>query len=205
MIFCGLYYYFSNKIWNAFRFACAYITEDSFRPSHDLLHLNSTSAASTTTTTTGMGSISKRDLFILSRLHTTLQEVNSAIGSYLFGAATTALHSFFLYDVCDTYLELLKPVFAAAAEEGADPIARDRKSIAQLTLYTVLEQFLRLTHPLMPFVTEELWQRLPNRALLWPEVSSIMLAPYPEPVPQWFSPQVEADFELLKEVNWWWL
>mmetsp|Transcript_12904 Transcript_12904/g.17693 ORF Transcript_12904/g.17693 Transcript_12904/m.17693 type:complete len:1013 (+) Transcript_12904:198-3236(+) len=187
------YRQFCNKIWNAFRFACAYITEDSFLPSHDLLLLSSSSTSSS------ISSISKRDLFILSRLHTTLQEVNSAIGSYLFGAATTALHSFFLYDVCDTYLELLKPVFTAAAASDADQIARDRKSTAQLTLYTVLEQFLRLTHPLMPFVTEELWQRLPQRQLLWPEVSSIMLAPYPEPVPQWFNPLVEADFELLKE------
>ena len=88
---------------------------------------------------------------------------------YTFGAATSAVHSFFLYDVCDLYLELLKPVMYDESEAN-----KDRKYSAQATLYTVLEQTLRLMHPFMPFVTEELWQRLPNRTMLT-DVPSIMI------------------------------
>ena len=173
----------SNKIWNAFRFATAYVSE--FVPSPDF-HLSIAANPHA----------SKRDLFVLSRLNRTIQETNLAIASYLFGAATTSLHSFFLYDVCDLYLELLKPVFADESEANLP-----RKRVAQAALYTVLEQFLRLAHPLMPFVTEELWQRLPNRKLLIPHVPSIMVASYPESVPAWLNSEVEVDVELLKEVT----
>lgn len=120
--------------------------------------------------------------------------------NYSFGALASALHSFFIYEVClififiiiliiiiisqfcDVYLELIKPVvgYAAAAatassssgsasasnESTSDSNEKTRlevRKLAQMTLYTCLEQYLRLTHPLMPFVTEELWQRLPHR------------------------------------------
>jgi valyl-tRNA synthetase len=59
---------------------------------------------------------------------------------------------------CDLYLEIVKPVMYDDSEAS-----KGRRQCAQATLFTVLEQFLRLLHPLMPFVTEELWQRLPNR------------------------------------------
>jgi hypothetical protein len=78
------------------------------------------------------------------------------------------------------------------------PANVDRKYCAQATLYTVLEQFLRLMHPLMPFVTEELWQRLPNRELLT-DVPSIMIAPYPTAVPAWRNPEAEAQMDVVKE------
>ena len=69
--------------------------------------------------------------------------------AYVFGNVTSCLHSFFLYDFCDVYLELSKPVFLDTSVEGAPA-----REAAQATLYTILEQYLRLAHPLMPFVTE---------------------------------------------------
>ena len=72
------------------------------------------------------------------------------------------------------------------------------RNVAQATLYTVLEQFLRLCHPLMPFVTEELWQRLPNISQMTSK-QSIMISPYPVGVSIWTRPDVESDMELIKE------
>jgi valyl-tRNA synthetase len=172
----------SNKLWNAFKFALAYVSED-FTPSADM-HLK----------ICGNSAASKRDLYILSRLNSTIKDCNLAISGYLFGAATSALHSFFLYDVCDLYLELLKPVFADQTEDN-----KGCRQIAQTTLFVVLEYFLRLSHPMMPFVTEELWQRLPNRRLFI-DIPSVMIAKYPEADESWFNPTIESNMELVKEV-----
>lgn len=105
-----------------------------------------------------------------------------------------------MYDVCDVYIEIVKPVFAQAPEgvDGKASSPNPGRLAAQATLYTTIEHFLRLLHPIMPFVTEELWQRLPNRALLQ-TAESIMIAPYPVPEAAWASPAVEADMEIVKE------
>lgn len=84
--------------------------------------------------------------------------------------ATDEVYSFWLYEVCDVYIEAIKDITA----EGA-PL--EAKRSAQHTLYTVLDNGLRLLHPIMPFVTEELWQRLPRRPT--DQTKSIMLAKYP--------------------------
>ncbi len=175
------YRQFCNKIWNAFRFALNYVGE--FTPSPSMASEIAASPAA-----------SKRDMYILSRLNAVIKECNLTIGGYLFGAATSALHSFFLYDVCDLYLEVVKPVISDKTEGNAE-----KMHMAQATLYTVLEQFLRLAHPMMPFVTEELWQRLPNRQHLT-TIESIAVSAYPEAVDEWFNPQVEADMEQVKEI-----
>lgn len=174
------YRQFCNKIWNAFRFATMYVTD--FVP---LLAMNRQILHSL--------AVSKRDIFILSRLNATTNEVNSALASYQFAAATTALYSFFMYDFCDLYLELIKPVFADQSEQNAS-----RKRTTQATLYTVLEQYLRLLHPLMPFVTEELWQRLPHRAY-YMDYETIMLAPYPKNIEEWTNNEAERNMNLIKE------
>lgn len=188
------YKQFCNKIWNAFRFATNYL--------QDFIPL------------VGMGrqilhslDVSKRDRFILSRLNAATVEVNKAMESYTFANATTALYSFLLYDLCDVYLELVKPVFMAAAAAAAgstDSAAADaqitpKKRVTQATLYTVLEQYLRLLHPFMPFITEELWQRLPYREQLTEE-PSIMLARYPVGLPEWQDEAAEKDMATVREV-----
>jgi len=174
------YRQFCNKLWNAVRFALTYVSDLIPTPT---LHLEIANHPS----------ISKRDLYILSRLHSTIKECNLQLNLYTFGLATTALHSFFLYDVCDVYLELIKPIVNDLSPEN-----QSTRFAAQATLYTVIEQFLRLSHPFMPFVTEELWQRLPNRSSLT-KIESIMISPYPEEVPSWFRPDIENEFDILKE------
>lgn len=176
------YRQFCNKIWNAFRFATTYLQD--FVP---LLGMNRQILHSI--------HVSKRDLFILSRLNATTNEVNRSLETYAFANATTALHSFLLYDFCDVYLELVKPVFSNTADENH----YDKKRVTQATLYTVLEQYLRLLHPFMPFITEELWQRLPMRDQLTDE-PSIMLAAYPKDIDEWTNPAAEKDMEMVKEV-----
>lgn len=79
-----------------------------------------------------------RDLFILSRLNATIEECNQQLTDYNFGAVASCLHSFFLYDVCDLYLELLKPVISDTSEANTET-----RKCAQATLFTVLEQYLR--------------------------------------------------------------
>lgn len=175
------YRQFCNKIWNAVKFALMYVQD--FNPSK-------TTAASITS----MKGVSARDLAVLHSFNKTLTDVNNAMTAYVFGDVTTALHSFFIYELCDVYLELSKPVFLDESAEGAD-----RRLAAQATLYTILEQYLRLAHPLMPFVTEELWQRLPNRAGLT-DVPSIMIAEYPKPEPSWDNEAAAAALKSLKEV-----
>ena len=176
------YRQFCNKMWNAVRFALTYVSD--FKPSPTL--------ASEIPSIEG---VSQRDLFILHRLNQTIEDIDINMKAYLFGNVTSALHSFFLYDVCDVYLELVKPVFFDTDTSDA---ACKRKWAAQATLYTVLEQYLRLCHPIMPFVTEELWQRLPNMLLL-ESTESIMLAAYPKSVAAWHNPVVQSQMDLAKE------
>jgi len=195
------YRQFCNKLWNAVKFALTYVGD--FVPAGPQFHLAIASHPG----------VAKRDLFILSRLAATVRDVDACLGDYNFGTAVSMLHSFFLYDVCDTYVELVKPVLSpwqqgdaaaaaagggAAAAPAADAPSADRKFCAQATLYTVIEHYLRLLHPIMPFVTEELWQRLPNRASLQcPQ--SIMIAQYPSVVPEWLNPAIEADMAVVKD------
>jgi valyl-tRNA synthetase len=107
-------------------------------------------------------------LWILSRLAHTIETVDKAFENYEFSIATQSCYSFWLYDLCDNYLECLKPVFQSGDEE--------RKTIARRVLYTCLDLGLRLLSPFMPFITEELFQRLPRSN---EEISSICVAPFP--------------------------
>ena len=173
------YRQFCNKIWNAFKFTLTYIK--GFEPfaGMDQFILGSELAQ-------------PRERWIISRLNTTIAECDAAIASYLFGNATSALHSFFLYDVCDVYLEVCKPVFNDLSEGNVEQIR-----ITQATLYLVLEAFLRLAHPMMPFLTEELWQRLPLRKLV-NGAHSIMVASYPSPTEDWTSAAAEKNMSLVQ-------
>ena len=174
------YRQFCNKIWNAFKFTMTYVKD--FTPFADMQSyvLNSSHAQ-------------PRDLWILSRLNATIVETDNAITSYLFGNATTALHSFFLYDLCDVYLEISKPVFADTSAENAEQVR-----LTQAVLYVVLEIFLRLAHPFMPFLTEELWQRLPLRKVI-DASPSIMIAAYPKASEENNRTEAEKAMELVKD------
>eukprot|EP00604_Paraphysomonas_vestita_P004168 CAMPEP_0174821978 /NCGR_PEP_ID=MMETSP1107-20130205/11936_1 /TAXON_ID=36770 /ORGANISM="Paraphysomonas vestita, Strain GFlagA" /LENGTH=974 /DNA_ID=CAMNT_0016039717 /DNA_START=170 /DNA_END=3095 /DNA_ORIENTATION=- len=180
------YRQFCNKLWNAVRFAVTYLTD--FTPWSNMRNEIVTNPF-----------VSSRDLYILSKLNTLTADCNRYLETYVFGAVASALHSFFIYEFCDVYLELIKPVVGYASQTSdseQDNTKRETKRVAQMTLYTCLEQYLRLTHPLMPFVTEELWQRLPNRELL-DSTPTIMLSNYPTAESSWFNPEKEEDMTIV--------
>jgi valyl-tRNA synthetase len=124
------------------------------------------------------------DRWILDRLVSTARAVEAAIDEFRLDEATTALHRFFWGDVCDWYLELVKPSLQAAQAGEATEAAL----VTRVTLARVLDATLRLMHPFIPFVTEELWQKLPKPTgydtpkgpVTRPE--SIMVAPFPSGV-----------------------
>jgi valyl-tRNA synthetase len=114
---------------------------------------------------------SPADRWIRSRLGATIAEVRTQLEAYRFDLAAQALYEFAWYDYCDWYLELSKP-----ALHSADASATQKRGTRQ-TLVQVLESFLRLLHPMMPFITEEIWQSVaPLAAKTGP---TVMLQPYP--------------------------
>jgi valyl-tRNA synthetase len=152
---------FCNKLWNATRFALKYI--EGFEPTPNMLEDLMAS-----------GKLQTRDKFIISRLMKGFGEMNGHFKAYKFGDAQQTSYQLWMEDLCGTYLELIKPIMNDASEEN-----KDARWAAQATLWVAFDSGLRMLHPMMPFVTEELWQRLPGRGTLG-ETKSIMLAPYPE-------------------------
>jgi valyl-tRNA synthetase len=154
---------FANKIWNAARFCL----------------LNSEGASLSTEALQAREGLALHDRWILSRLNRTARDVNAAIADYQFHEAVQTLYHFFWDDFCDWYIELSKMDVTA---EQASP----ERDAARTRLITVLEQALRLLHPFMPYITEELWQRLPGagEGLLHQAYRSseptIMLTAYPQ-------------------------
>ncbi|XP_078502147.1 valine--tRNA ligase isoform X1 [Lissotriton helveticus] len=148
------YRHFCNKLWNATKFAIRGLGE-GFQPER---------------TSQPSGQESLIDRWVLSRLCHAVELCQSSFESYDFPTITTAIYNFWLYELCDVYLECLKPVFFGT-DERAILVARN-------TLYTCLDTGLRLLSPIMPFVSEELFQRLPRRSPQDPP--SISVTPYPD-------------------------
>ena len=123
--------------------------------------------------------------WILSRLQHTVEIVNISLAAYNMDDACTALYEFLWNEYCDWFVELSKP--ALQGEDG--PI----KDSTRQTLYTVLETTLRLLHPIMPFVTEEIWQNLPHTT----EAESISTAPYPNADESLLDRKAEAGMALV--------
>ncbi|HLS82955.1 MAG TPA: class I tRNA ligase family protein, partial [Steroidobacter sp.] len=129
---------------------------------------------------------SAADRWILSRFEQAKREVIEAIEGYRFDLAAQALYEFTWNEYCDWYLELSKPVLQSEAASEA------QKRGARRTLIEVLEAYLRLLHPLTPFITEEIWQSLPPHAKRGgASVHTIMVQPYPERAD--FPPDEEAE------------
>uniref|UniRef100_A0A336LQN1 Valine--tRNA ligase n=1 Tax=Culicoides sonorensis TaxID=179676 RepID=A0A336LQN1_CULSO len=168
------YRFFCNKLWNATKFALRYFDENE--KIEVLSELT--------------GTESNIDKWILSRLAAATETCNKGFKQYEFAAATNACYNFWLYELCDVYLECLKPVF----QSGTD----DQKSIARRTLYTCLDYGLRLLSPFMPFITEDLFQRLPRANTTIP---SICVAPYPESSTTsfWQDEKIEKEVEFLQK------
>lgn len=157
------YRMFCNKLWNATRFALQFVSD--FQPTPNMLE-----------DLMGSGKMAVRDQFIISRLMACCETVNDCFANYKFGDAQQAAYTFWMNDICDVFLELIKPVVYDKSDENAD-----NRWAAQAALWVAIEAGLRILHPMMPFVTEELWQRLPGRGTLGDsEPETIMLAKFPE-------------------------
>ena len=174
------YRQFCNKLWNATRFALQFVAD--FSPSEDMAAVALKS-----------GKLKLRDLWMMSRINAAAGQANAQLAAYEFGAAQQTLYSFWLYEICDIYLEVIKPVVYDMSEAN-----KDDRWASQATLWAALETGLRLLHPMMPFVTEELWQRLPGRGTLGSsEPVSIMLAEYPQFREAMHFPAVEKNMSIV--------
>ncbi|XP_046823974.1 valine--tRNA ligase [Vespa crabro] len=130
------------------------------------------------------------DLWMLSRVSYTVNTCDEAMAQYDFTTATTACYNMWLYDLCDVYLEYLKPIFQSNNNEA--------KLQARKVLFKTLDVGLRLLHPFMPFITEELYQRLPRKKQTYP---SICISPYPEIIEcPWRNHEIEKDIDFAQKV-----
>ncbi|CAK0762009.1 valine--tRNA ligase [Gammaproteobacteria bacterium] len=144
----GGYRNYCNKLWNAARYVLMNTEGQDLGTGHEKLHL--------------------ADRWILSRLERTILSVKTALDSYRFDLAANALYEFTWNEYCDWYLELSKPVLSG---QEMEPRGTRR------TLLQVLEMLLRLVHPIIPFITEEIWQKV--SPLLGGTGKTILLATYP--------------------------
>ena len=184
---------FGNKLWNAARFMLMKLEPTPVASGDPSLLGKGADFILTPPSLTGKGAgglgSSLPQRWILSRLQRTIQTVNASLGSYDMDDACDALYEFLWNEYCDWFVELCKP-----ALQGTEPIA---KWSALATLYTVLETTLRLLHPIMPFVTEAIWQELPGHSSTKIEKGSISTAPYPNADEALLDPEAEADMALV--------
>jgi valyl-tRNA synthetase len=170
---------FANKIWNATRFALPYL--EPLQASDEPITLDPSA-------------LSMADKWILSRLAATTGEVNRGIDEFRLDESTGAIRRFFWDELCDWYLELTKSVF-----NGGDERAKDS---ARKVLATCLETSMRLLHPFMPFVTEEVWQKLPASVRVGrangAKAEHIIVAAFPQDRSAERDAAIERDMDLLQ-------
>ena len=160
---------FINKIWNAARFVIMNLPEDA-----QAAHMPDTSE------------FDLSDSWIFDRLNHTVSEVTRLFDDYQFGEAGRELYNFIWNDFCDWYIEMAK-----VALNGDNQELKTRK---QDNLIWILDQILRLLHPIMPFVTEKLWLSMPH------DGESIMVAKYPEPHAEFKNEPARRDMAFLIEI-----
>ncbi|MGQ7261032.1 valine--tRNA ligase [Vreelandella sp. V005] len=168
---------FCNKLWNASRYVLMNAEGEDCGTNGDEVEL------------------SLADRWIISQLQKTEAQVTKALDEYRFDHASQALYEFIWNEYCDWYLELSKPVLW---DENATPEA---KRGTRRTLVRVLEVILRLAHPMMPYITEEIWQRVsPLAGVFMGDGASIMLQAWPEADESKIDEQASLDIEWLKGV-----
>ena len=167
---------FANKIWNAARFL--FMNVDIAEPAAPAAALPADAPL--------------EDRWILSRLHTVTRQMNEALGDYRFHEAAHVIYNFFWGEFCDWYIELVKPRLAADSQPAAA-----RRGEAQRLVAFVFETALRLLSPIMPFITEELWQALYQGK---PPHLSIALAPFPQAEAQFVNAETETEMAILQDL-----
>lgn len=159
---------FINKIWNASRF----VLMNSEGLSYEDLQIDGTKTVA--------------DRWILTRLNETIAKVTELFDRFEFGEAGRYLYNFIWDDFCDWYIEMSKEILYGEDEE--------QKLTMKSILTHVLDQILRLLHPIMPFVTEEIWEKIPH------EGSSLVVADYPVVLNQYTDEAAASGMEVLKQL-----
>jgi valyl-tRNA synthetase len=177
---------FANKIWNAARFL--FVNLDKFEQRGTKLEELAGPEVRAKAPYACGGKIPLVDAWFFARLAATIEMVNEALENYRFHEAAQGVYQFFWGDFCDWYIEWVKPEL-----QGAD---RERATVAWKNLFAAFDAALRLLHPLMPFLTEELWQQLPQMA----GAKSIALGRFPEPEARWKNPGAIRDVTQIQEV-----
>jgi valyl-tRNA synthetase len=162
------YQNFVNKLWNAARFV--------------LINLGEEAPAASGERSLGGADLSFAERWIRSRLAATIAEARAAVDSYRFNDYANVLYQFTWHEFCDWYIEMSKLSLNGAPEDAE----RSKRVLVE-----VLEEVLLLLHPIMPFVTEEIWQVLGEKR------RSIMIEGYPRPQPAWRDTAVEQEMEFL--------
>ncbi len=178
---------FANKIWNAARFLFLNLDKFEVAIGTTLDELAPPEVRAGAPYASG-GESALADRWLFSRLAFTTAQINEALENFRFHEAAHAVYHFFWDDYCDWYIEWLKPLLHSED--------RGRATAAWKNLFASFETTLRLLHPFMPFLTEELWHRLPQRA----GAKSIALEVFPEPHQGAQDAAAETEFALLQEV-----
>jgi len=178
---------FANKIWNAARFMFMNLDriDSGLRPGADECVRPYVGVAGFQTSTL-------EDRWILSRFNRAAADVNASLQTYRFDEAATRIYDFFWGDFCDWYIELIKP--RLNFEEGADTSSA---RIACANLVNIFEASLRLLHPVMPFITEEIWHAIYDGA---PPLKSIALAAYPAADEKQIDLGAETEMAILQDL-----
>ncbi|HEY3170412.1 MAG TPA: valine--tRNA ligase, partial [Thermoanaerobaculia bacterium] len=161
---------FATKLWNAARFT---LSQLEGKPRAEELHGRA---------------LGLPDRWILSRLSRTASDVNRQLAEFRFDEAAQAVYGFLWHELCDGYLEMVKPVLA-----GRDGDESARES-ARGVLYRCLSDSLALLHPFMPFLTEEIWEKLTGRS------GTLIVSRYPTGDPAWDDPRAEEAIERLRAI-----
>ena len=178
---------FANKIWNAARFIFVNLEKFQAASSVTIEELAAPDVREAAPYAAA-GQIALADRWIYSRLAQTVATVNDAFEHFRFHEAAHVVYHFFWGDFCDWYIEWIKPALADADRNVALAAWRN--------LFAIFDAALRLLHPIMPFLTEELWHRLPQRA----GARSIALEHFPDPPDGWRDADAEGQVTLLQEI-----
>jgi valyl-tRNA synthetase len=173
---------FANKIWNATRFVLMNQAASVDTGTSDLpipLQQQELSGRKS--------EMSLVDRWILSRLASAVKETNTSLEAYRFHEASHRLYHFFWHELCDWYLELIKPKILDSGRQ-------EEHRLSYQVLYFVFDHSLRLLHPFMPFITEELWQRLPHQGI------SLAIQSFPVASEEFIDPEAERGVAILEDV-----
>ncbi len=177
---------FANKIWNASRFL--FVNLEKFEAGGTKLEELAAPEVRANAPYAASGQVQLVDAWLFARLANTIELVNDALTNYRFHEAAQGVYQFFWGDFCDWYIEWVKPEL-----QSAD---RERTVAAWKNLFAAFDAALRLLHPLMPFLTEELWHQLPQKA----GVKSIALDQFPEAHGRWKNAQALREVGVIQKV-----